>query len=289
MRALWQHLSCLKVMNRNLLLVDLSNQAYKAAASHPTLTSSNGEFTGGLYGFIAAMAKAIDTTGATHVCICEDRRPYRRSQLYPEYKQIRVVNKDKELAVKVTTTVEQIRKLCAVTGWPIWAVDEFEADDLIAHATIQYRHRFKKIVAMSGDSDLYQLFNWKHFEMFKGKQGTYRHEDYLKEWRGLSPGKLVMALALTGTHNDVEGIDGVGPVTAIHAMNNPEHLDTLVKLHADMFARNMELILLPHKDFPREEQMPLKDVYDERELQRFCARYDIQLQMWQAEAFGNVK
>lgn len=276
-------------MDRVLLLIDLSNAVYKACAVNPTLSSSDGEFTGGLYGFIAAMAKAIAATEATHVCICEDRKPYRRSQLYPEYKLIRVVTKDKALTTKVTTTVEQVRKLCAVTGWPIWAVDEFEADDLIAHATIHYRHRFKKIIAMSGDSDLYQLFNWKHFEMFKGKQGVYNYEDFLKEWRGLSPSKLVMALALTGTHNDVEGIDGVGPVTAIHAMNNPEHLDTLVKLHADMFARNMELIVLPHKDFPRAEQMPLKGIYDERALQRFCSRYDIQLQRWQAENFERLK
>ena len=123
------------MVDRILLLVDLSNISYKSSAAHSTLFSSDGEFTGGLYGFIGALAKAIDATGATHVCICEDHRPYRRSKLYPEYKQIRAVSKDKELASKVTTTVEQIRKLCEVTGWPIWAVAEFEADDLIGHAT----------------------------------------------------------------------------------------------------------------------------------------------------------
>ncbi len=275
---------------RNLLLVDVSNQAYVAAASHPMLTTLDGEtFTGGLYGFMCAVAKAINKTQATAICLCEDRKPYHRSIVYPEYKSLRNNTKDPVLVEKVKTTVEQIRNLCVVTGWPIWSVPSFESDDLVAHTVIQYRNRYETITAMSNDSDLYQLFEWPQFQIFKGKKGLFLHEDYLEEWRGLPANKLIQALALTGTHNEVAGIKGIGPVTAIHALNNIGHMLTLLSLHKELFERNLSLIQLPHKDFPVSARMPLKGEYDERKLMRFCAQYGIKLERWMCESYERVK
>ena len=275
--------------NRILLCVDVSNQSYKAAATNPNL-SCQGTFTGGLYGFICAIAKAIHQTGATNICLMEDRKPYIRSTLYPEYKAMRKTTKDPVLVERVNITVEQIRKLCEVTGWPIWSVPTFESDDLIARAVIHYRHRFKKIVAMSNDSDLYQLFQYKHFEMYKGKNGVYTREDFNFEWRGLPPEDLIMALALTGTHNEVEGIFGVGPVGAIHAMKNLSVFTALDKKHGELIARNKKLIELPHKDFPDSEQLPLPTrKYSERDMQTFLSRYGIKLERWISENFERIR
>jgi DNA polymerase I len=276
-------------INKRLLCVDLSNQAYKASAAHPTL-SSDGVFTGGLYGFMMAVAKAIGDTGATSIVLCTDSKPYRRSLLYPEYKALRKDTKDKELADRVALTITQIHELVKVTGWPIWSVPEFESDDLIAHAVTLYRHRYDKIIAMSNDSDLYQLFQWPHFQLYKGKKGLYLREDFDAEWKGLSPDKLVMVLSMTGTHNEIAGIFGIGPVTAIHAMNNTNHLGAILITHREIVERNMKLIQLPHPEFPTDVQKPLPTCrYDERALQRFCARYEIQLQRWQSENFEKLK
>ena len=274
-------------MNKILLCVDLSNAAYKAAAVHPTL-SSDGVFTGGLYGFMMAIAKAIGETGATAVVLCTDSKPYHRSQLYPEYKLLRADTKDKELAERVTLTITQIRELVKVTGWPIWSVPGFESDDLIAHAVSHYRHRYKEIIAMSNDSDLYQLFKWPHFSLYKGKKGIYDHLDYDKEW-GLPAHELYLALAMIGTHNEVEGIKGIGPATAKKYLRDGAAYTELRKKHREVLERNEALIRLPHSDFPVDAQVPfIEHSYDERALQRFCARYEIQLQRWQSENFESL-
>jgi 5'-3' exonuclease len=274
--------------NKVLLCVDVSNNAYKASASHPTLT--NGEVhTGGLYGFLGALAKAIEQTGATSICLCEDRKPYRRSQAYPEYKQLREDTKDQKLVANAKTTVEQIRNLCVVTGWPVWHVNDFECDDIIAHAVIHYRHRYDKVVAMCNDSDMYQLFQYKHFEMYKGKKGIYTRDDFNFEWKGLLPEELPMALAITGTHNDIAGIFGVGPAGARHAIQNADHMANLRKLHAAVIDRNLPLIKLPHHEFPKHEQIPeYTCAYDERQLIRFLSQYKIQLDRWISESFERV-
>ena len=126
--------------------------------------------------------------------------------------------------------------------------------------------------------------------MYKGKKGIYEREDFDFEWKGLPPEDLILALSLTGTHNEVEGIFGVGPVGAAHALKNPKVFDALVEKHGDLIVRNKELIQLPHKDFPRDERMPLRGVkYEERQLQSFLSRYGIKMERWLGENFERVK
>jgi DNA polymerase-1 len=273
--------------NKVLLCVDVSNIVYKSAAAHSTL-SSDGVFTGGLYGFLMAIAKAVGDTGATKIVLCCDSKPYRRSLIYPEYKLLREDTKDPVLVGNAKTTIAQIRELVKVVGWPIWSIPTFESDDLIAHATIQYRHRYDQIIAMSNDSDLYQLFQWPRFALYKGKKGLYTRADYDKEW-GLPAHELYLALAMIGTHNCVSGISGIGMITAKKILADPVKYRAIREKHLEVLERNDRLIKLPYPDFPVDTKMPLPTCeYNERELLRFCSRYEISLQRWQCEAFEKI-
>ena len=278
----------MRLLGKILLAVDVSNIVYKSCATHSTLFSED-TFTGGLYGFLQSIAKAVGDTGATKIVLCCDSKPYRRSLIYPEYKLLREDTKDLVLVENAKTTIVQIRELVKVVGWPIWAVPTFESDDLIAHATIYYRHRYDQIIAMSNDSDLYQLFQWPRFALYKGKKGLYTHADYDKEW-GLPAHELYLALAMIGTHNEVAGIKGIGQVTAKKMLlSDPAKFRATREKHLAVIERNEALIRLPHPEFPLTSQIPVYTCkYDERALQRFCARYEIQLQRWQSENFEKL-
>lgn len=276
------------VDSKVLLCVDLSNQMYKACAAHPIL-KSNGVHTGGLYGFMAAIAKAIGEVNATSIVLCVDSKPYHRTKFYKDYKQLRADNKDPILVDNVITTERLLRDMMKVLGWPIWEVAGFESDDLIGHATIHYRHRFDKVVGMSNDSDLYQLFQYPNYLQYKGKHGIFTKDDFFMEW-GIHPKQLVKALAMTGTHNEVAGIDGIGKVRARNLLlNKPKEYRELRENCKFIIERNEGLITLPHKDFPIEQQLPRYTCnYDERALIRFCSRYEINLQRWWSEHFEKV-
>jgi 5'-3' exonuclease len=222
--------------------------------------------------------------------LCTDSKPYRRSVDYPEYKLLRADSRDPVLAANANTTLTQIRELVKVTGWPIWSEPGFESDDLVAHAVFHYRHRYKKIIAMSNDSDLYQLFQWPNFLLYKGKKGLYTREDYNREW-GLPANKLVLALAMIGTHNEIEGIKGIGPATAKKLLlEEPSKYRLVRQQHLEIIERNEALIRLPHPEFNFNSQLPQYSCdYDERALVRFCAKYAINLQRWQSEAFERVQ
>jgi 5'-3' exonuclease len=273
---------------RVLLAIDLSNQAYKACHAHKELSSGD-TFTGGLYGFIAAVTKAILAVSATDIVICKDSKPYIRSKSYPEYKSIRKRSANAELSKDVDVSLKLIQGVAETLGWAIWAVPGFESDDLIAHAVYRYRNRFGAIYAMSNDTDLYQLFHVKAFGgIYRGKLGLYDRKAYDEEW-GLSTEQLVTCLAMMGTHNDIAGIDGIGPVNARKIIATPHIFRHMMTIHGETVRRNQALIRLPHPELPQETPMPFfSGPFDRRALYRALGRYEIQCTSAMEKAFSQI-
>lgn len=274
---------------RILLAVDTSNQVYKASAAHMTLSSEE-RFTGGLYGFIYAVQKAITACEATDIVLCMDTKPYHRSIPYPEYKSLRKDTADPELAENARETMPYIRHMAEVLGWPVWSLKGFESDDLIAYCNTQHRHRYAKIYAMSNDSDLFQLFKYSQFHVYKGTKGIYGRADFDKEFNFTNPSDIPRLLALTGTHNEVEGIYGIGPVNARKIVGDPAQYRNIRIKHADLIDRNIDLITLPHKLFPLDTPIPkISKKFNERAFVRFCGQYDINITQAACEAFGSLR
>lgn len=272
-----------------LLAVDLSYQTYRAASSHQQLTSSDGEFTGGLYGFLVTLSYIIKNTEATHVVVCQDRKPYKRSDLYPAYKMIRKSTSDPKLREMVEVSKPQIASALEVIGIPLVGVDGYESDDLVGHYTERYRHRFKRCVAASNDSDLFQLFDVNpRFSIYRKDDTDIITRESLKRDTGLEPSEYMLATALMGTHNDVEGIPRVGEKTAIRAVKDPGLLRTYQERHANLIARNLRLIKLPYEGFPADLELPSMGRFRKRELYRFAAKYDINVTTSMLDAFEQV-
>lgn len=277
-------------MKDTLLVVDLSNQVYKAMHSHLGLTSGT-TFTGGLFGFIIALCSAIKEVKATRVVVAADSKPYIRSRDYPNYKKLRKKETDEEMIKAQVQSMSLVRELCDELGLPIWAVPGFEYDDLLGHCVVKYRHRYQRIVAMSNDSDMHQFFWWRGFAVYRGgKAGPYVLEDFKKEWPGLTPQDLPLALSITGTHNDIEGIHRVGPAGAIKAILDPVKMRALRAKHAEVIDRNLPLIALPHPGFPFDTTIPssTRPFAGPRSLYKFCSRYDITVTPFMTDALERV-
>jgi len=200
------------------------------------------------------------------------------------------VNKDEEMVIKVKFTMGLVKEAMAVVGWPMWGVSGFESDDLIGLAATQYRHRYKQVVALSNDSDLHQLFHINpNFAIYRGKKGLYTKASYEKEWDGMPLEHLQLALALMGTHNEVQGVRGIGEVTARDIVAHPWKLRQAMDKHADIVQRNLELIALPHKDLPADTVIPdYTRKFVERDFLRFCGRYDINATSSMCEDFARI-
>jgi 5'-3' exonuclease len=271
-----------------LLAVDLSYQTYRAAAAHPMLTSRR-VFTGGLYGFFTTIAKAIRETQATHVVFCEDRKPYLRSLEFSEYKAFRKRSADDELRKMQQQSMKLVRECLGDLGHVGWGLDGFESDDLVAHCVMKYRHRFDMIYAASNDSDLFQLLWAPNFGIYHQDIGGVMTGDKLMKAQGLTPDQFMLMTALTGTHNDLPGIKGVGIVTAKKAIFDPSQMRVLRDKHAEIIDRNLRLIKLPHAQFPPGATLPsYRGGFDERAMYRSLGRYDIDVTLSMVRAFEQI-
>ena len=274
-----------------LLLVDLSYQSYRATSSHLDLTSADGTFTGGVYGFLVSLARTILDCEASHVVVCQDIKPYVRSKEYPDYKMLRRnVKKDaraEEIREKHLLSVPLICAAMEEVGIPLLGVAGFESDDCIGHIATHYRHRWRSIIAASNDSDLFALLRFKSFSVWlKEEEMTLER---FREVHKVEPEEFSLMTALTGTHNDIEGIKGVGPGKARIAVQTPGVMRKYREQYGDMIDRNLRLIKLPHDQFPRDVIVPPRTrPYSSRSFVTWCSMYDITATRTMDEAFEQV-
>jgi 5'-3' exonuclease len=193
------------------------------------------------------------------------------------------------LREKYLKAVVQVEELCGVIGVPVFSVPGFEADDCEAYIVSKFRNRHSLVYAASNDSDLYQLLDFHNFRIYKKDLEGVVDLAKLYQQIGLSPTDYMWSTALMGTHNDIEGIPRVGAKTAIKAVKDKSLLRTYMEQHGDLVTRNLGLIKLPHRDFPRDIAFPKRTgIFDARALYKWCARYDINVMGFMVEAFEQI-
>lgn len=275
-------------MSRRLLAVDLSNQVWRNLHANWALRNKAGTFTGGLFGFLTSIAAYVRDVKATDVVICRDMKPYVRSLEYPQYKALRAKLIDEDTRAAFEASMVQVLGVIDVLGLPVMAAPGFESDDCIARLVDQHRNRFELIVAASNDSDLHQLLVTPNFKVMGKGFAQAVDADILFANTGLTPEQFTITLALQGTHNDIEGIPGVGPVTAARAIRDPALMRRMREQHLDLINRNLRLIKLPHPDFPA-LGIPLRSRrFDARAFYRYLAPFDITATRTMLDAFESV-
>jgi 5'-3' exonuclease len=281
-------------MSGTLLVVDFKNQVYRATATHLSLFSRR-TFTGGLYGFLVTVLKAVRITQATRLVVATDSPPYIRKREFPEYKAGRKRAGDgdggvDELVAKAELSVPLIKALLERMDVPFWAVPGFEYDDIAAYAADAFRSRFDSIIAMTNDSDLYQLFDHGNFSLYKGKGVLYTYDDFVSEFGPLSREEWVTVQSMTGTHNAVPGIDGIGPVTAVRTLKTPTKLAEVLRKHGATIERNRRLIELPHAQFPEHPGLRLRTHdFRMRDVLRWVGEYQIEAFPTMADALEQLR
>lgn len=239
--------SRLKSREKLLLLVDLSHTFRVGWHTHSELRHK-GKSTAGIYGMITMLISKIRMSRATHILICEDRRPYLRNVLYPAYKGNRKVPKTKEeLRLKKDMDVNMgwCKELFKDIGLPMLALDGYEADDLISGFIKLYKDKFNWIHVLSGDTDLYQNFFYADNVSFLKRSVRYSRGNFDNEFEIKDICEWSIINAMTGGHNGLEKIPGVGFITAKKICRDPERLLKIGTQYDSLIERNMELMHLP--------------------------------------------
>ncbi|GGS65752.1 DNA polymerase I [Streptomyces griseoviridis] len=204
-----------------LMLMDGHSLAYRAFFALPAenFTTATGQPTNAIYGFASMLANTLRDEAPTHFAVAFDvSRKTWRSQEFTEYKANRSKTPD-----EFKGQVELIGELLDAMRVERFAVEGFEADDIIATLATQAEAEGFDVLIVTGDRDSFQLVS-DHTTVLYPTKGvselTRFTPEKVFEKYGLTPAQYPDFAALRGDPSDnLPGIPGVGEKTAAKWIN----------------------------------------------------------------------
>jgi DNA polymerase I len=145
------------VGERRLLLLDGHSLAYRAFFALPAenFRTGTGQTTNAVYGFTAMLINLIRDEAPTHVAVAFDvSRTTFRSERFADYKANRSSTPD-----DFRGQVDLIKDVLTALAIPFFAVDNYEADDIIATLATQAEAQGYRVLVTTGDRDAFQLIS----------------------------------------------------------------------------------------------------------------------------------
>lgn len=219
-----------------LLVLDGNSILNRAFFGIKLLTTKDGLYTNGIYGFLTILHKLEAETKPDAVAVAFDlKAPTFRHKRYAGYKANRH-GMPEELAQQLPT----LKELLGLLGYQLVTCEGYEADDILGTLGAACTARKDTCLIATGDRDSLQLVGpYVSVRLASTKYGqpqvTVYDEARVREDYGVSPAEMIEIKALQGDSSDcIPGIRGIGPKTAgtlIQAYHNIDyiyaHLDEL--------------------------------------------------------------
>ncbi len=200
-----------------LLVLDGNSIVNRAFYGIRPLTTKDGVFTNGIYGFLNILLKLKEQVQPDGIVAAFDlRAPTFRHKLYDQYKAGRK-GMPEELAMQMPLLKELLPNL----GVTVLEKEGYEADDLLGTLSRMCEAAGFDCVLATGDRDSLQLVNHHtHVLLAATKQGQPVLTEYtpqlIQEEKGITPIQLIDVKALMGDSSDnIPGVAGVGEKTAL--------------------------------------------------------------------------
>lgn len=198
------------------MLIDGHSMAFRAFYALPTekFTTSTGQATNAIYGFLSMLATLLHDEQPTHVAVAFDvGRTTFRTEMFPDYKAQR-----DETPPEFISQIPILKNLLAALGITTIEKPNYEADDIIATlATTAQPLGFETLI-VTGDRDSLQLVNNTTTVLYPMKGVSVMHRftpQAVQDKYGLTPEQYPDFAALRGDPSDnLPSVPKVGEKTA---------------------------------------------------------------------------
>ncbi|MCQ2378633.1 MAG: hypothetical protein MJ016_05410, partial [Victivallaceae bacterium] len=201
----------------DIVLLDAYSQIFRAFFAIRMLTDGAGNPVNALYIFTKLLLELErDYPSPRGAMLFDCGKVDFRLKLNPGYKANRP-----PMPEDLKCQIPRIKAMADAFGWPQYAENNFEADDLIGG--IVRRCAGREIGIVSADKDLSQLVDARVRMISPAKGGGFEERgiDFVVNKFGVPPEKVADFLALVGDSSDnIEGIPGIGPKGAAQLLQN---------------------------------------------------------------------
>lgn len=212
---------------KRLALIDGKSVFYRGYYAMPNLSTADGTPTGGVYGFAALSLELIKKLKPDYVAVAWDKPKTnirKRLEIYPEYKAGR-----KPAPPDFYAQIPMLHQLLEAFGWPLYELDDYEADDIMATLADQASKQGIETCLITSDLDALQAIG-PLTHVYALKKGFSQIEQFspesFQEKYGLAVDQFLDLKALKGDSSDnIPGVPGVGEKTAVTLLQKYKTLD----------------------------------------------------------------
>ncbi|MCA9335643.1 DNA polymerase I [Candidatus Saccharibacteria bacterium] len=214
-------------MAKRLVIIDGKSVFYRGYYAMPNLSTADGTPTGGVYGFAALSLELFKKLKPDYVCVAWDKPKTnirKRLEIYPDYKAGR-----KPAPADFYAQIPILHELLAAFGWPLYELDDYEADDMLATLARKASEQGIEVCLITSDLDALQAVN-PLVHVYALKKGLtnidlFKPESFTEKY-GIRVDQFLDLKALKGDSSDnIPGVPGIGEKTAVQLLQQYETLD----------------------------------------------------------------
>lgn len=212
---------------KRLVVIDGKSVFYRGYYAMPNLSTKDGTPTGGVFGFATMALEVVKRLKPDYVAVAWDKPKTnirRRLEIYPEYKAGR-----KPAPADFYEQVPVLHQLLDAFGWPLYELDDYEADDIMGTLAVQARDKGLDTFLITSDLDMLQLINGNvhvyalkkglsNIELYSPKTFTAKYDLDVHQFLDLK--------SLKGDSSDnIPGVPGIGEKGAVELLKQFKTLD----------------------------------------------------------------
>jgi len=210
-------------------LIDGTYELFRSHFGAPPRQTPQGWEVGATHGIMQSTLALLSEPGVTHVGAAFDTVIESfRNDMFDGYKTGQ--GTPPELHAQFPVAERALEAL----GVAVWSMIEQEADDGMAAAAEKYVADVDRVVIMSPDKDMCQLYGNPKIVGFNRRESTFIDADGVRAKFGVSPESIPDYLALVGdTADGIPGLPGWGAKSSSVLLAEYGHLDLIPTSDAD--------------------------------------------------------
>jgi len=242
-------MSEVKTKAKKLAIIDGKSVFYRGYYAMPNLSTKDGRPTGGVYGFATMALEVLRRLKPDYVAVAWDKPKInirKRLELYPEYKAGR-----RPAPADFYEQVPILQELLKAFGWPLYELDDYEADDIMGTLAVQASKKGIETMLITSDLDMLQLINDK-VHVYALKTGLSNIELYspksFEAKYGIKVEQFLDLKAIKGDSSDnIPGVPGIGEKGAVDLLQQFKTLDNIYD-NLDLIKETTKKKLVAGKD-----------------------------------------